>query len=74
LTASIITDDFDEACAKLKADLEAQDAMFKANLEAQFKSARPTAPAAGPHASAGWALAVNRNRWSDYNDSGSGRG
>jgi hypothetical protein len=62
LTAFIITGDCDEASAKLKAALEASDARFNANLEALFKSPPPpAAPAAGPHASAGWALATNRD-------------
>ena len=46
----IIKGDCDDACAKLKTTLKAQDAKFDANLQAQFKS--PAAPARKPVAAA----------------------
>jgi hypothetical protein len=66
LTNFIISDDCDEACARLKAEFEARDARFNANLKAVFKSPPPprTAAAQGakPHAAAGWMLARKSNR------------
>jgi hypothetical protein len=52
LTASIITGVSDKAIAKLKAALEAQDATFKANLEAAFKSPPPLGTPEVPAAAA----------------------
>jgi len=69
LTSYTITGDCNDACAKPKATLEADNAKFNANLAAQFKSPlmpprKPVAAAfaAGPHSSAGSALSTNRNR------------
>ena len=57
LTRIIVNNgDWDEACAKLKTTLQAQDAKFNAGLKAAFASpsapAKPAAPAAAPNASA----------------------
>jgi len=56
LTRIIVNNgDWDEACAKLKTTLQAQDAKFNAGLKAAFASPlapiKPEAPAAGPQAS-----------------------
>lgn len=46
----IIKGDIDDACAKLKSALKAQDAKFEASLQSQFKS--PAAPPRKPVAAA----------------------
>jgi hypothetical protein len=61
----VFTGSVDEANARLKKSLEANDARFHASLNALFKSTPPrkpaapaasAAPATGPHGSAGWGL------------------
>jgi hypothetical protein len=67
LTKFVITgDNGDEVRAKLKAHLDAQDAGFKASLNAMFKPApvpaAAVAPVAKPPAARWSALGTNRDR------------
>jgi hypothetical protein len=68
LSKFTITGDANDVCARLKANLDAQDASFKANLGAMFKSPPPRAaatpaatPATAQATSGGWSLATKRN-------------
>ena len=74
MTKFIIQGDVKQACAGLKATLDAQDASFKAQLNAAVKLAPPpqkrapapapmqVAPVAKPAPWAGTSLGTNRNR------------
>ena len=72
LKGFIITGDCDEASAKLKATLDANDARFKASLDAMFKAPPPphapgTAGTAG-QASSGWSQGTSRSRGANRED------
>lgn len=64
LTKFVITGGFDEASAQLKANFDAQNASFNANLAALSTArpspAAPVKPAAVHLETAGWSLSVKR--------------
>jgi hypothetical protein len=55
LTTFKLTGNCDDMCAQLKADFEAREAQFKANLQAVLKPPAPSPAAKPQNASADWA-------------------
>jgi hypothetical protein len=55
LTTFKLTDNCDDMCAQLKADFEAREAQFKANLQAILKPQAPVPAGKPQNASADWA-------------------
>ncbi|MBI4367697.1 MAG: hypothetical protein HY543_12880 [Deltaproteobacteria bacterium] len=72
LPAFVIKGDFEEASAKLKATLDANDARFNANLQTMFKPPPPKDKPAAPAARTTDAWGTSTSRRDDRDSSGFG--